>query len=662
MNWNVLRKHEGVIEVVRGLLGVISKDIFTLEDRRRYARIAITLAFPITVVFSLANHFKYGYPTLGTVEALVAVFLLIPAMYLSKFDRLVSLAESLILVYGIAITVALGVFGGLQGTGILWVFTFPFLAFWLKGQRKGLIWNGVWIVVMAVMLNSAKQFSFGYNYDIQYVEQVVSALVFYTLIALAFNYSRTRFEERLVDRAHANTAKANEYLERLKMMAYHDMVTGLPNRARLSEMLGKEIERIKDLGQTNQPLLVVNIRLKRMFEISNLLGVEASDRLVRSIAETMVNTVGEQGFFGRTRRDEFVCVYRAENEAMDMKEIIRRITGFRLEYKIDDYPIHIEHTIGIANFPLHSEEADPLLKKAEQAMLQAQFAKKELAFYDERQEQQFVRRHLLFAQLHQALNDNVLSLHYQGQIDLKTGKVIGAEALARWFDPVKGPISPAEFIPIAEKSGLIKPFTLWVLREAFGQIARWKAEGLSICVSVNISARSVVDPDFVPDVQRLVEEYQLPPQDIILELTESSFVDSPQTAMETIQRLHALGFKQSIDDFGTGYSSLSYLKNLQVDELKVDQSFVRTLGKPNGSDAIVQSTIQLAHNLDLKVVAEGIETDDNRRQLIEMGCDIGQGYFFCKPMAADAFFTWANTWNAKLENDAQSDAIATTST
>lgn len=222
---------------------------------------------------------------------------------------------------------------------------------------------------------------------------------------------------------------------------------------------------------------------------------------------------------------------------------------------------------------------------------------------------------------------------------------MGVEALARWHDPLNGFISPAEFIPIAEKSGLIKPFTFWVLRTAFGQLAAWHAIGLDVTLSVNLSARSVIDPDLVSDIQRLAQEFGLSPNNIMLELTESSFVDSPDVAMDTICKLHRLGFRQSIDDFGTGYSSLSYLKNLKVDELKIDQSFVRSLGDANGSQAIVQSTIQLAHNLNLKVVAEGIETPQIEQQLRAMGCDYGQGYLFCKPMPAKEFYRWAQQWN-----------------
>ncbi|MBI3284809.1 MAG: bifunctional diguanylate cyclase/phosphodiesterase [Burkholderiales bacterium] len=645
-----MTRYRMAAETLKNLLGFSEKDIFTVADRRRYVRIVVCLALPVTLVFSLVNYLQFGYPVLGVIEAVLALGLLAPAFPLSASDQLIAATETMIAVYGLAITAALSFFGGLHGSGVLWIFTFPFLVFWLKGQKKGLQWNAVWILLMSFVLRNAARYPQGYAYDAQYVEQLVSAMVFYTCIALAFNYSRTRFEERLHERVQSNTAKAEEYLARLHSVAYQDAVTGLPNRVRLAEILAGEIEQAR---RQHRSLLIVNIRLKRMFEISNILGVAGSDRLIRAIAATMVAAVGERGIFARVRRDEFICVYRSRSEDWNASKIIKEVLAFRLEYKINDYPVHIEHTVGIACYPRHAGDAEALLKKAEQAMLQAQFANLELAFYDERLEQQFVRRHLLFGQLHDALQKGGLSLHYQGQIDMATGAVIGAEALARWQDTVMGAVSPAEFIPVAEKSGLIKPFTLWVLREAFSQLARWRAAGIDICVSVNLSARSVIDPDLVPDLRRLLREFEVPPQSVTLELTESSFANSPEVAMETIQRLHELGFKQAIDDFGTGYSSLSYLKNLQVDELKIDQSFVRTLASDAGSRAIVQSTIQLAHNLNLKVVAEGIESERESQQLGELGCDVGQGYFFCKPMPAPAFQLWVLAWQEKSRGAAR---------
>lgn len=631
------------VSIVRGLLGLDAKDIVALADRRHYVQLAVYFAVPVSFLFALMNCFAYGYVALGITEALLPVLILLPALHLVRSDQRVALAEACILLYGIGLTCALSFFGGLQGSGLLWVFMFPFLALWLKGQKQGLWWSLIWMVCVTASLYATPWLPYGFTYTPVYMQQTMSALVFYTVIALIFNFSKTSFQERLHERVQANTEKAQEYLGRLQSIAFQDEVTGLPNRARMLEILADDIAKATEEPQV---LVIIHIRLKRMFELNNILGIEATDRLICSIADTMVKAVGDKGIIARARRDEFICLFRTGIATVKQERVAQRLNQIRFAYQIDGYPLHIEHINGVASFPSDAEDAESLLKRAEQAMLQAQFALKEVAFYDAGQEQQFVRRHLLFGKLHQALQGNSLSLHYQGQIDLNTGSVVGVEALARWHDPLSGFISPAEFIPIAEKSGLIKPFTLWVLRTSFGQLAAWRQIGLEVTLSVNLSARSVIDPDLVDDIQQLAHEFHLQPQHIMLELTESSFVDSPDLAMETISRLHQLGFRQSIDDFGTGYSSLSYLKNLKVDELKIDQSFVRSLGESNGSQAIVQSTIQLAHNLNLKVVAEGIESPQIEQQLRAMGCDYGQGYLFCKPMPAKDFYSWALRWNA----------------
>ncbi|MFZ6655110.1 putative bifunctional diguanylate cyclase/phosphodiesterase [Undibacterium sp. TJN19] len=629
------------------LKDMLTRDMFTFDERRRYVRLLIYLSAMITLIFATENYLQFGYPVLGLVEAGVAIFLLGLAFLLSASERLLDYAESVVLLYALIISVAIGFLGGMQGTATLWVFSFPFLAFWLKDRKVGVQWNLAWLVLMVLALKFSGEFLFGRPYPDSFVEQAIAALVFYACIALIFRTRRVQEVKKLPDseRGYQLTQeKSDGYLLKLEQAAYHDVITGLPNRLRLSEILSSEIATAAERGHT---LLIVNIRLQKMFDTMNILGNDASDKLIRSVASTMTAAVGSRGIFARIRRDEFVCIYRKHSEDISATEIIKEILAFRLEYKISDYAIHIDHTIGIAAYPGHAADAESLLKKAAQAMVQAQFANLKLAFYDEQLEQQSQRRRLLFGQLHEALQNGSLSLHYQGQIDMETGAIVGVEALARWTDAVSGVIAPAEFIPIAEKSGLIKPFTAWVMREAIGQLARWRTEGLDICMSINLSARSMTDPEFLADVRGLLKEFGLPPEYIVFELTESAFADLPEIASQSLQNLHDLGCRLSIDDFGKGYSSLSSLKNLKVNELKLDQGFVSTLADA-GSRAIVQSSIQLAHNLNLKVVAEGIESIEQEQQLKAMGCDIGQGFYFCKPMAADTFSLWTRTWEARM--------------
>ncbi len=277
-------------------------------------------------------------------------------------------------------------------------------------------------------------------------------------------------------------------------------------------------------------------------------------------------------------------------------------------------------------------------------MLQAQFAGQSLAFYDEKREQELIRDHLVFGKLQEALQKNSLSLHYQAQMDLQSAEVVAAEALLRWIDPVSGPVAPAEFIPIAEKSGLIKPLTRWVLREALGQLARWRTEGLDLSVAINLSASCFMDGDLLADLRSLLREFDVPASFIILELSELSLTDMPEAVIQTIAGLRKMGFRLSLNDFGNGHLSMSGLKNLKIDEIKLDHDFMRNLAHDANSRAIVQSAIQLAHNLNLTIVAVGIENYKAEQQLLDMGCDHGQGYHFCKPMPADVFSQWAKAW------------------
>lgn len=629
------------VRFLSALIGRNIKEVISVHDRRKYVVIAAKVAFPVTILFAGLNLYVLGFIQLAIAEA--AASLLLPAaLFLSGYDRRISLAEYLVLAYGLLITAALALFGGVEGSGILWVFTFPFLAFLLKGQRIGWLYCAAWILIMCITLRVAPIVPYSYLYSSDYSVQVIAALIFYSLVAAAFNLARSQFEEKLHAKVVANTAKAQEYLEKLQFMSLHDQLTGLPNRLNIIKTLTSELSNI---DPHNHSMVVVNLRMERVFEISNVLGEQGGDDLIRSISRTLIDGLGGRGHLARTRRDEFVYIFRMDETAITSRQVMERIGPFQSSYHIDGYPIHIEHTMGISVYPSHATDAEDLLSKSEQAMLQAKAAKIEVSIYDEDLNQMFVRRHLLFGKLRQALGSNELSLYFQAQIDLQSGKIIGAEALARWKDSDGLFISPAEFIPVAESSGLIKPFTSWVIRESFQQVAKWREMALEIDVSINLSARNLNDHELMTELQGLPAEYGIPASCVVLEITESSFADSPDLVMELIGRLHEIGFKQSIDDFGTGYSSLSYLRNLKVDEIKIDQSFIRCLQTDPGSRAIVDSTIQLVHNLGLKVVAEGIETEEAERYLKDAGCDIGQGYFYSKPLPADQFLNFARTFN-----------------
>ena len=627
---------------VKDMLMRADGDLVSPAGRMPYVRLAIYLVLVFALLLASLNYLQTDDLFASLIIATVLLLLLTPAYLFSASAHMLTYAEALILLCAMSSSLIFAFMGGMQANGVLWIFAFPFLAVSLKGAREGLQWSLVWLICMALCLRGAAEFSFAPVEQSTSILQTIAALVFYTALALVFSLYRSQpLPSKVINTDEAHQGKDQAYLEKLEAAAYLDEVTGLPRRLRLMEILQTEIVAAQERGHC---LLVAHIRLNKMFETSNIIGAAASDKLIRNIASTMIAAVGSRGIFARVRRDEFICIYRQHTEDINETDIIKEIFAFKLEYKINEYAIHIGHTIGVASFPAHAMDAESLAGKAGQAMLQAQMSTQALAFYDDKLELQSLRRHQLFEQLHEALQKEGLSLHYQGLIDLKTGAVIGAEALARWIDPVSGPIAPAEFIPIAEKSGLIKPLTLWLAREAFGQLARWRNEGLDLFISINLSAKCVLDAQLVEDLRGLLHEFNLPAEYVTLELSEASFVDAPDSATQAIHSLHKLGFRQSIDDFGASYTSLAHLKNLKIDELKIDQSFLRNMAVDAGSRAIVQSAIQLAHNLNLKVLAEGIENARTEQLLQDMGCDLGQGYYFCKPMPANVFSQWARSW------------------
>jgi len=635
--------YDAVLRTVCSLLGLNVQAVSTLEERRKQAVIAIALALPVTLVFALVNYYQFHFEELAQAEIIVAVLFLLPAFLLLNIERAIRWAESLILWYGIFISSALIVYGGLEGSGVLWVFTYPFLAFFIKGQRLGWLYCLAWVAVCWLAVKLLGNLPHAWHYPDAYVGQMIPALLFYSTMAAAFNLVRARFEEMLHDKVETNTARARAYLDQLQFLAQHDEVTGLPNRNRLNVLLE---EAIAQCNPAQEAIVVIDLRLERLFEISNILGERGGDLLMESIARSLQDRYGKIGCLGRLRRDEFGFFYQADLQNTQPCKLAEAVSDISLSYQVDNYPIHIENTIGIALYPQHAQTPAELWLKAEQAMLHGRASKLDISIYNEELNQQFVRRNLLFGQLRHALSTQELSLHFQPQIDLKTGRLVGAEALARWRTGSGQYISPAEFIPVAESSGLIKPFTKWLLSEFFRQTAQWRQAGMNLHFSVNLSARNLADPELISDLRHLLAFHAIPAENIVLEITECSFSDSPDQFMMTVDQLHRMGFRQSIDDFGTGYSSLSYLKDLRVNELKIDQSFVTNLTTEKSCIAIVKSTIQLAHNLGLTVVAEGIESEEVATFLSHAGCDIGQGYYYSKPLPVEAFFSYASSSEA----------------
>lgn len=635
------------------VLGLRLKDLVGYEERARQVHSATSLGFIFGVLFSLFNILSPGMEQLGQVELCIVLLLLGPAALASYSPRWVGYAEVLVMLSAYAFSLALVTLGGVEGTGLLWVAMVPFLAFFVTGQRLG--WRyclGLIAVLVVYFTLVQRHLGWAYQHSPVVATQFLLSFVFYTLVAAAFNRARSRFEEQLQQRVDEKTADAKALLSQLQYLATHDSLTGLPNRVRLLQDLSTAIEAAQASGQG---VVVCVLRLERLFELTNVLGSDGGDELVRAVAQHLQQICTDRGgSLSRTRRDEFAIVYPVANPSVSPQTLQPFISEHPVSIQVHGYSLFIEFTMGLAVYPLHAQSTEKLVRQAEQAMLQADKSDHSWSLYDAQQEQTFVRHHLLFGRLRDALQQGHLHVHYQPQIDLANGKVHGAEALARWWDPHSaGMIAPVVFIPVAEESGLIRPLTRWLIGECLRTCASWHAAGYMLDVSINLSALNLLDPELLDVLQQGMQETGLSSRNINLEITESCFMDSPERAMEVVRRLHERGFKLSIDDFGTGYSSLSYLKNLPINELKIDQGFVRNLLTNRGDQAIVASTLELAHNLSLSVVAEGIEDTTTAQWLLERGCEIGQGYCFAKPMPADDFLDYLRTFPLASTQDAR---------
>ena len=591
-----LQRHFGDI------LGLHLQGHMETDERQRQVRITGWMGIFVGSTFSIFNMLTPGMATLGHVELAAVIFLLVPAIKLARQPRWVDLAEGLMLGAALVILSGLVVFGGIEGTGLYWTYTAPFVAFFLKGQKQGWWYGSAFVLLAGVYFGlGGHRLPFAYHYPPDTALHYLLSLAFYTLLAANFNLLRSRFEDKLTHRVATRTAEAQKLLTRLQYLATHDETTGLPNRVRLLELLPPEIAVAQASGQG---LVVCTMRLERLMEFDNVLGSAGADSVIKQVTAQLAQMVAGHGVLARVRRDEFTVTYRTNTTHVDAPALARYLARQHIPVHESGLSLYIELTLGLAMFPEHGQDPATLLKKAEQALLQARKNAQRWSVYDAHQDQLFTRHHLLFGKLRDAILQHQLSMHFQPQIDLCDGRVIGAEALVRWRDPVEGPISPAEFIPVAEESGLIRPLTLWVLAESMRECARWHSVGLALDVSINLSALNLLDPELPDALHAALAETALPPKHVNLEITESCFMASPQRTMSTLQDLHATGFRLSIDDFGTGYSSLSYLKSMPIDELKIDQSFVRKLLTSQADQAIVDSTIALAHNFGLRVVAE----------------------------------------------------------
>lgn len=432
----------------------------------------------------------------------------------------------------------------------------------------------------------------------------------------------------------------------IRKLAYWDRQTGLANRARFREAVQQAIDSRTGAEQPS-PLSVVMLDLDRFKHVNDVLGYTFGDSLLNAVARRLEQQdIGHDGMVARLGGDEF-AILLAHNDADAALVVAQRIArSFEEPLALEDQTVDLSAGFGVACWPDHAADADTLLSRAEVAMYAAKHKTTVTQLYDAALDSSSTQTLSLLSELRRAVEQGELRLFLQPKIELATQRVIAAEALVRWQHPERGLVPPMLFIPFAEQTGFVRQLTLWMFEEVARVWQSLQSLEQPLRIAVNLSTRDLLDQEFPAKLDALLAQHQVPTRAFCLEITESAIMDDPQRAEHTLNRLSDSGFKLSIDDFGTGYSSLAYLKRLPVDELKIDKSFVMGMEKDEDDAKIVRSTIDLAHNLGLTVVAEGVENALIWDKLKTLSCDEAQGYFMCKPVPLDDFVAWRLRWNA----------------
>ncbi len=430
------------------------------------------------------------------------------------------------------------------------------------------------------------------------------------------------------------SVRVRRQMEEIQHRAYYDELTGLPNRALFRDRVEQAI---LAAGREGQFPVVMLLDVDRFKEINDALGHETGDELLRDLGERLRGQLRAHETLARLGGDEFAILLPSAGveEATACAERIH--AALEEAFPIKGLPLEVAASLGVAVYPEHGEDADSLLQHADVAMYLAKAAHAGTAVYDADQDENDADRLALAGELRRAIDEGELVLYYQPKADLQSGKIVGAEALVRWLHPERGLIPPNDFIPMAERTGLIKPLSRHVVASALRQCAAWNAAGLELNVSVNLTIPDLLDLDLPDRIAAGLAETGVRPDQLELEVTESTILADPFRVRAVLNRLNEMGLRLAIDDFGTGYSSLAYLKRLPVQTIKIDRSFVMEMCEDASDATIVGSTIDLAHNLGLDVVAEGVESQEIWDALSERGCTLAQGYFIGKPMPADQF-------------------------
>lgn len=553
------------------------------------------------------------------------------------------------------------IFIGIAGTSAL----FASLYTWLKGSRQAgfflLAWT-LFIIGLLCFLGVLMGWIPSNIFTRHSLQIGCTTEVLLLSFALADQISHERKAKyKALQEQHKAVVRVQEMESQLMHRALHSRSTGLPNRALLRRSLDEFFENQYTSGMVGLFL----ISLDNFHEFNKTLGHSTGDAILKLVTQRLSELIGNF--------KNAICFEVTDSHTHNLANVEGVTFGFALKVSTHDSALHqaeivlqaferpfeyqgmildVESTIGISMYPEHGEGTDTLLRNAHIALESAAVSSNKVAIYTSELDPYSAKRLSLIAELKAAMEQNGLQLYFQPQVDLKTQQVTGAEVLIRWIHSEHGFIPPDEFIPLAERTGVIQPLTYWICKNAFAALKRFKANGFDLTLSINISARNLQDRLFQSTILQLAENECLSTREIILELTETAVMVNPEEALEMLNALSRTGIKLSIDDFGTGYSSLSYLKRLPVKELKIDRTFVMEMAQNPDDQVIVDTTLQMAHNLGLIVVAEGIEDQETLNHLTSKGCDYAQGYHIARPMPESDFVEWLKHHGKPMTNPA----------
>jgi len=462
--------------------------------------------------------------------------------------------------------------------------------------------------------------------------QALGALNIYRTVPYTFADQELRVLKSIGQTLGLAIANAR-HLERLQYQATHDSLTRLPNR----DLLHAEFQRLQP-----SPMFLFLLDLDGFKEVNDTLGHQVGDQLLCQIGPRIQRAINDPDvLICRLGGDEFAILFPGFHSQNMIVVLANRIAqALRMPFVVSGLSLSLSASIGVAHYPTHGEDSHSLLRCADVAMYYAKRKSSSMAYYHPRFDNHTPERLAMMAELEQALRSQQFVLHFQPKICLSSGQVLGCESLIRWQHPQKGLLSPGLFMPMAEMSDLIHAITVWVISEGFAHQRHWRDRGVDIVMAINLSTRNLFDQSWPSRLQTMLQSFHINPKQVELEITETVLMQDAQLALKMLDQIAELGISLAIDDFGTGYSSLSYLKQFPIQTLKIDRSFVADMMVNAHSRAIVQSTIDLAHKLDLQVTAEGVENQESLDLLCTLGCDHAQGYYISPPLPVDRFEEW----------------------